>query len=50
MVGDARARGLGQVQWQTPPWNTDAIRFSDRLGARAQEKRRYLLPVDADVD
>ncbi len=25
---------FGQVQWQTPPWNTDAIRFYDRLGAQ----------------
>ncbi|MFK0215391.1 MULTISPECIES: hypothetical protein [unclassified Streptomyces] len=37
--------GLGQVQWQTPPWTTDAIRFYDRLGAQAKEKRRYSLPV-----
>ncbi|MFB7245633.1 GNAT family N-acetyltransferase [Streptomyces populi] len=44
--GEARALGLGQVQWQTPPWNEDAIRFYDRLGARAKEKRRYFLPVD----
>ncbi|KIZ14816.1 GNAT family N-acetyltransferase [Streptomyces natalensis] len=43
---EARALGLGQVQWQTPPWNTDAIRFYDRLGARAKEKLRYHLPVD----
>lgn len=50
VVGDARARGLDQVQWQTPPWNADAIRFYDRLGARAKEKRRYFLPVDAEVD
>ncbi|WAZ26108.1 GNAT family N-acetyltransferase [Streptomyces cinnabarinus] len=48
VVAEARARGLALVQWQTPPWNTDAIRFYDRLGARAKEKRRYFLPVDAD--
>ncbi|MFP8963972.1 GNAT family N-acetyltransferase [Streptomyces nanhaiensis] len=43
VLAEARALGLGQVQWQTPPWNTDAIRFYDRLGARAREKRRYSL-------
>ena len=48
VVDEARARGLAQVQWQTPPWNTDAIRFYDRLGAAAKEKRRYFLPVEAD--
>ncbi|MFF6904154.1 GNAT family N-acetyltransferase [Streptomyces hydrogenans] len=46
VVTEARVLGLGQVQWQTPPWNTDAIRFYDRLGAQAKEKRRYSLPVD----
>ncbi|MFF8373240.1 GNAT family N-acetyltransferase [Streptomyces lydicus] len=45
VVAEARELGLGQVQWQTPPWNTDAIRFYDRLGAEAKEKRRYHLPV-----
>ena len=46
VLAEARARGLGQVQWQTPPWNKDAIRFYDRLGAQAKEKRRYFLSVD----
>ncbi|MFI6007533.1 GNAT family N-acetyltransferase [Streptomyces sp. NPDC051243] len=46
VVAEARALGLGHVQWQTPPWNTDAIRFYDRLGGRAKEKLRYHLPVD----
>ncbi|MGV9451701.1 N-acetyltransferase family protein [Streptomyces sp. NPDC003635] len=48
VVDRARECGLAQVQWNTPPWNTDAIRFYDRLGARAKEKRRYVLPVDVD--
>ncbi|MGW4774401.1 N-acetyltransferase family protein [Nocardia sp. NPDC004278] len=46
VVAEARELGLGQVQWQTPPWNTDAIRFYDRLGARSTEKRRYCLMAD----
>jgi ribosomal protein S18 acetylase RimI-like enzyme len=43
---EAHALGLSQVQWQTPPWNQDAIRFYERLGAQAKEKRRYSLFLD----
>jgi GNAT superfamily N-acetyltransferase len=46
VVAEARALGLRQVQWQTPPWNTDAIRFYERLGAQAKEKLRFHLPAD----
>jgi ribosomal protein S18 acetylase RimI-like enzyme len=45
VVAEARALGLGQVQWQTPPWNTDAIRFYDRMGVQVKEKLRYYLPA-----
>ncbi|MFE0098762.1 GNAT family N-acetyltransferase [Streptomyces sp. NPDC059009] len=45
VVDEARELGLAQVQWQTPPWNTGAIRFYDRLGARAKGKLRYQLAV-----
>ncbi|GHH83645.1 N-acetyltransferase [Streptomyces sulfonofaciens] len=46
VVDTARELRLGQVQWRTPARNTDAIRFYDRLGARAREKLRYHLPAD----
>jgi GNAT superfamily N-acetyltransferase len=42
---EARALGLGQVQWQTPAWNEGAIRFYDRIGAVSKEKLRFFLPV-----
>lgn len=42
---EARRLGLTEVQWQTPAWNEGAIRFYDRLGARAKEKLRYFLEV-----
>ncbi|MGW1911840.1 N-acetyltransferase family protein [Streptomyces sp. NPDC002076] len=45
VVAEARRLGLAQVQWQTPAWNEEAVRFYDRLGARATEKLRYTLPV-----
>ncbi|WP_416969741.1 GNAT family N-acetyltransferase [Streptomyces sp. 4F14] len=45
VVAEARALGLTEVQWQTPAWNTDAMRFYDRLGARGKDKVRYTLPL-----
>ncbi|WP_350349554.1 GNAT family N-acetyltransferase [Agromyces sp. G08B096] len=41
----AAAQGLGELQWQTPEWNVDAIRFYDRLDAASSGKRRYRLDV-----
>ncbi|WP_406129515.1 GNAT family N-acetyltransferase [Streptomyces canus] len=45
VAAEARALGLDEVQWQTPVWNDGAIRFYDRMGARARQKVRYSLPV-----
>lgn len=45
VAAEARALGLGEVQWQTPTWNDGAVRFYDRLGARAKQKWRYSLPI-----
>lgn len=42
---EARALGLGHVQWQTPVWNDGAIRFYGRIGAISKDKRRFFLPV-----
>ncbi|GAA1365490.1 GNAT family N-acetyltransferase [Streptomyces beijiangensis] len=41
VVAEARALGIGEVQWQTPEWNEGAIRFYDRTGARSSRKLRY---------
>ncbi|MFE3070246.1 GNAT family N-acetyltransferase [Streptomyces sp. NPDC059247] len=38
---EATRRGLTEIQWQTPPWNENAIRFYEALGATPREKRRY---------
>jgi len=43
LCGIARHIGVRQIQWQTPSWNTDAIRFYDRSGARGAHKIRYTL-------
>ncbi|MGW0933188.1 N-acetyltransferase family protein [Streptomyces sp. NPDC002644] len=45
-VKDAAAsHGAAHLQWQTPDWNTDAIRFYHRAGAQARPKVRFTLPV-----
>ncbi len=35
-----------EVQWQTPDWNTNAVRFYLRLGAQASNKTRFKLAID----
>lgn len=41
----ARASGLDELQWQTPAWNTAAIRFYRRTVARSAPKERFTLPL-----
>jgi len=43
----ARGQDLNvdNLQWQTPIWNTDAVRFYDRFGPARQEKMRYSLAL-----
>ena len=43
MIAFATAQGLAQVQWQTPAWNRDAVRFYERLGAVGTDKMRFSL-------
>jgi ribosomal protein S18 acetylase RimI-like enzyme len=43
VVAIASERGYLEVQWQTPDWNADAIRFYERLGAVATPKQRFRL-------
>lgn len=38
--------GLGWMEWQTPDWNEDAIRFYERCGAAAKSKFRFSLAVE----
>jgi GNAT superfamily N-acetyltransferase len=42
----ARAQGCSTLQWQTPDWNVDAMRFYARLGATASSKQRYTLALE----
>jgi len=38
---DAIAAGCDVIEWQTPAWNADAIRFYNRCGALALPKMRF---------
>lgn len=41
----ARTLECDAVEWQTPAWNRDAVRFYHRTGATPSEKIRYLWRV-----
>lgn len=40
---EALSQGVGRMQWQTPSFNVDAIRFYDRMGPVKKEKFRLFL-------
>lgn len=40
---EALAEGVKRMQWQTPSFNVNAIRFYDRLGPEKKEKFRMFL-------
>jgi ribosomal protein S18 acetylase RimI-like enzyme len=40
-----RQGGATEMQWQTPDWNTDAIRFYTRLDATHLTKTRFVLSL-----
>ena len=43
---EALAQGAIRMQWQTPSFNADAIRFYDRLGPEKKEKYRMFLGAE----
>lgn len=43
VVDEARASGADRLEWQTPDWNRDAIRFYERQGGVWQSKARFSL-------
>lgn len=45
VAGFARNRQLREVQWQTPVWNFNALRFYLKAGATHADKFRLTLPV-----
>jgi len=45
VVAQATSLGLTEMQWNTPAWNTGAIRFYDRLGAVGRDRCGYTLQM-----
>lgn len=39
----AKQAGVDRVEWQTPAWNEQAIRFYRREGADCQQKSRFVI-------
>lgn len=44
-VEAARDSGADRLEWQTPDWNSDAIRFYNREGGIAETKQRFALDL-----
>jgi GNAT superfamily N-acetyltransferase len=42
-VHHAKERGITPLEWQTPAWNHDAIRFYERMGGKHAMKVRFTL-------
>lgn len=42
-----RRQGCREIQWQTPPWNAQAIAFYERQGAQGRAKVRFTKPIDS---
>lgn len=40
---EGRALGCALIQWQTPNFNTRAIKFYNRIGGSSKEKERFFL-------
>jgi GNAT superfamily N-acetyltransferase len=45
----ARAQGCSLIQWQTPDFNVRAIKFYNRIGARAKSKQRFYLTLNNTI-
>ena len=45
----AKSKGVDRIEWQTPEWNTGAVRFYKDVGATATMKLRFTLRTDPSV-
>ncbi|MEM9548375.1 MAG: GNAT family N-acetyltransferase [Bacteroidota bacterium] len=41
-----REKGIELIQWQTPDFNTRAIKFYKRIGAERKSKERFFLKIE----
>jgi GNAT superfamily N-acetyltransferase len=44
-IEEARRQQIDHLEWQTPAWNEDAIRFYRRQGASHANKVRFRLTL-----
>ena len=44
-VLEAKKLGIKEIKWQTPTFNTRAIKFYDRIGGKSKSKERYFFEV-----
>jgi GNAT superfamily N-acetyltransferase len=42
----AKTLGADRLEWQTPHWNSDAVRFYEREGGVCVDKKRFWLALD----
>lgn len=45
---ESRLLGCSLIQWQTPTFNTRAVKFYKRIGAYSKAKERFFLKVTSD--
>lgn len=50
MVGEARRRGCGRMEWTVLDWNTIAIDFYNRLGAKHMKEWQLFRLVREDLE
>lgn len=43
---EAEIQNCSEIQWQTPSFNVNAIRFYERLGAKSKDKKRFFWAMD----
>lgn len=46
LIDVARRKNCINLQWQTPVFNESAIRFYERTGGIATDKKRFVLPIE----
>ncbi|PLY05822.1 MAG: N-acetyltransferase [Arcobacter sp.] len=42
---EAKKLGCNQIQWQTPSFNENAIKFYNKIGANSKSKKRFFLEI-----
>ena len=45
VAAEARRQGHRDLQWQTPDWNSGAIRFYEGMGGTSKDKKRFSLAL-----